>query len=267
MTSRPVRIGVQLQPQHGDYADLRRAVADAEELGVDIAFNWDHFYPLYGDPEGRHFECWTLLAAWAEATERIELGPLVSCNSYRNPNLLADMARTVDHISGGRAILGIGAGWFRRDYDEYGYEFGTVGSRLTALEQSIPVIRQRLEQLVPPPVSRMPLLVAGGGARRTLRLVAEHADGWHAGFPDAPEEMRPKVDALRRWCDEIGRDPAEIEWGLGVEPKDLDRFLDDDAEAYRAMGFTQFTLGFGGPSWEVAKGARWLEWRDAVNGG
>lgn len=265
MSNRPIRIGAQLHPQHGDYPALRRGAQRAEELGYDLVYNWDHFFPLNGEPDGPHLECWTVLGGLAEATERIEIGPLVACNSYRNPDLLADMARTIDRISGGRFVLGIGAGWFRRDYDEYGYPFGTPGDRLRALGEALPRIRHRLGVLNPPPLRPMPILIAGSGERRTLRLVAEHASGWHAGFPDRPEELVPKVAALRRWCDEVGRDPHDIEWGVGVEPYDLDRFLAEDAAVYVEMGFSQFTLGFGGPAWDVDAGAAWLAWRAAQN--
>ncbi len=260
-----IRIAAQLHPQQGAWRELRAAAVASDELGYDIVYTWDHFFPLYGDRDGSHFECWSLLAAWADATQRVELGPLVSCIGYRNPQLLADIARTVDHVSGGRVILGLGAGWFRRDYDEYGYEFGRVGDRLTTLSRSIPDIQRRLAALNPPPVRRMPILIAGTGEQRTLRLVACYADGWHASFPEHPEELEPKVEALRRWCAEVGRDPAEIEWGLGVEPEDLDRFLREDADRYVALGFTQFTLGFNGPDWTVGRAADWLAWRDERN--
>jgi probable F420-dependent oxidoreductase len=264
---RPIRIAAQLHPQQGDYPGLRQGVLRAEELGYDIAYTWDHFFPLYGDRDGPHLECWTILAAWAEVTHRIEIGPLVTCYSYRNPHLLADMARTVDRISGGRLILGLGAGWFERDYAEYGYPFGTLPSRIEALGAAIPEINRRLDVLNPGPVRRPPILIAGTGERRTLRLVARHADAWHARFPDRPQELEPKVAALRRWCAEVGRDPADIEWGVGVDPGDLERFLARDADTYVDMGFTQFTLGFNGPGWTVDAGAPWLDWRDRLNRG
>lgn len=258
--TRPVRIGVQIQPQHAEYSQIRRAVARAEELGVDIVFNWDHFYPLYGEPDGLHFECWTMLAAWAEATSRVEIGALVSCNSYRNPELLADMARTVDHISNGRLILGIGAGWFQRDYDEYGYDFGTAGSRLADLEQALPRIEKRWGALNPAPTRDIPVLIGGGGEKKTLRYTARHADIWHS-FGDL-ETFTRKAAILDDWCRTEGRDPSEVERSVGVPG---DQRPEEAGVPYLEAGVTLFTIGLGGPTYDVEQLTPWLAWRDTVN--
>lgn len=265
---KPIRIGIQLHPQHGSYEGIRSAVARAEELGADLVYNWDHFYPLYGERDGAHFECWSMLGAWAEQTSRIELGALVTCNSYRNPQLLADMARTLDHVSGGRLVLGIGSGWFQRDYDEFGYEFGTDGSRGRALAEALPLIKARWAKSNPQPTRHIPILIAGTGERITLRLVAEHADGWHARFPSHPDELAPKVEVLQRWCAELGRDPGEIEYGLGLgpAPSDLASKLAEHADAFVELGFTQFTLGVNGPDWRLGGEVEdWIAWRDERN--
>ncbi|EHK89134.1 flavin-dependent oxidoreductase, F420-dependent methylene-tetrahydromethanopterin reductase [Saccharomonospora azurea SZMC 14600] len=258
-TQRPIRIGLQIQPQHADYDAIRRTAAEAEELGVDILFNWDHFYPLSGEPEGKHFECWTMLGAWAEATSHVEIGALVTCNSYRNPELLADMARTVDHISGGRLILGIGAGWFQKDYDEYGYEFGTAGSRIAALGEALPRIEKRFAKLNPAPTRKIPVLIGGGGEKKTLRLVAQHADIWH-GFGDVEIAAR-KVEVLDRHCADVGRDPAEIERSVGVSgsPK-------DSGDQLAELGITMFTVSASGPDYDLGRLREWLAWRDSRNG-
>jgi probable F420-dependent oxidoreductase len=225
------RVGVQLHPQATTVDDLRVAWREADALGVDSIWVWDHFFPLYGDPDGAHFEAYTLLAAAAADTTHAKLGALVSCNSYRNPSLLADMARTIDHISGGRFVLGIGSGWFERDYDEYGYEFGTAPSRLHDLGRDLPVIMDRFSRLTPPPAGRLPILVGGGGERVTLRLVAEHADAWNSFGP--PENYAHKNRVLDEWCAKLGRPPRQIERTVAIQPREVDRwqaYLDAGAE-------------------------------------
>ena len=257
----PVRIGVQLHPQHSaDYGHIRDAVRRCEDMGVDIAFNWDHFYPLYGDPDGAHFECWTMLGAWAEQTSRIEIGALVSCNSYRNPELLADMARTVDHISGGRLILGIGSGWFQRDYDEYGYDFGTAGSRLDDLAAALPRIEARLAKLNPAPTRRIPILIGGLGEKKTLRMVAQHADIWHA-FAD-PEAYRAKAAILDGHCEKVERDSATIERSSGLRGNDPDKLV-ADAEALADLGVTLMTVDCNGPDYDLEPVKALIRWRDS----
>lgn len=257
MTTSP-RIAVQIPPQHATHADLRKTVLAAEETGVDVIFTWDHFFPLSGDPEGNHFECWTLLSSWAEITERAELGHLVTCNSYRNPDLLADMARTVDHISGGRLILGIGAGWFRRDYDEYGYEFGTPGSRLADLADALPRIKSRWAKLNPPPTRDIPILIGGGGERKTLRLTAEHANTWHA-FGDM-ETLIHKSAVLDNWCKQIGREPSEIERSTSTRqtPRQVADQLTD-----AGIGMIVIGVRAAEPDDALALTREWVAWRDA----
>jgi probable F420-dependent oxidoreductase len=268
-----IRLGIQLHPQHTTYGEMAQAALQADELGFDTLFTWDHFYPLYGTadapfgpdlpeearnaPEhGGHFEGWSLLAAFAAITKRIEIGMLVSCNTYRNPQLLADIARTVDHISHGRCILGIGSGWFEKDYTEYGYEFGTAGSRLKELDKAMPQLMDRLSKLHPQPVRNpMPILIGGGGEKLTLRMVAQYATIWN--FFGTPQEIAHKMAVLDDWCAKVGRNPAEIERSiLFISPDQLDHL-----DAYYEVGIRHFIYGFGKP-FDFAPAKRLQAWRE-----
>ena len=220
------KVGVTIHPQQCTIQELRDAWRRADDLGVDSIWFWDHFYPLYGDPEGNHFECWSLLAAAAIDTRAPQIGPMVTSVGYRNPDLIAYMAGTIDQLSGGRFVLGIGAGWFERDYDEYGFPFGETRDRLRTLKEAMPRITERIKKLKPGPAGPMPILIGGGGEKVTLKLVAQYAQMWNAlGEPDV---YAHKSKILDEWCHKIGRDPKEIERTANLSirsPKEIDEWL------------------------------------------
>ncbi|MGE0490008.1 MAG: LLM class F420-dependent oxidoreductase [Vulcanimicrobiota bacterium] len=269
-----IRIGVQLHPQHCTYDELAKAAQEVDQLGCDTLWTWDHFYPLYGSPDAPmgpqlppaagdppnrhgHFEGWTLLAAFACVTKKVEIGMLVTCNTYRNPQLLADMARTLDHISHGRAILGVGSGWYEKDYQEYDYEFGTAVSRLKDLARDLPIMKERLGKLHPAPVRNpLPIMIGGGGEKMTLRIVAEHAHIWN-GF-GTPDVLAHKNKVLDDWCAKVGRDPKEIERSVLMTQPDALDVLDGMYEA----GIRHFIYGTGIP-FDLDPAKRLLEWRES----
>lgn len=268
--TRPVRAGVQIQPADTpDYDTWRKAVLRAEEVGADIIFGYDHFHaphievmveskPVLAEVQAdvNNFEGWTALAAWGEITTRAEIGLLVSGIGYRNPDLLADMARTVDHISNGRVILGVGAGWFEKDYTTYGFDFGTIKSRADLFDEGLVRIERRLAQLQPPPVRRIPILIGGSGVKRTLPAVARHADIWHTFLPiETYREARARVNDLAA---EAGRAGSDIEHStLWTDEK--------SADAYLAAGATLFTTEIRAVDgdYDFDTIDRLIAWRDA----
>jgi probable F420-dependent oxidoreductase len=254
-SERPFKVGVTIHPQQCTIQQLRDAWRRADELGVDSIWFWDHFFPLYGNPNGNQFECWSLLAAAALDTRAPQIGPMVSCVSYRNPDLLAYIAGTVDQLSGGRLVLGLGAGWFHRDYAEYGYNFVETRDRVRLLKEVLPRIRQRITRLKPGPAGPMPILIGGGGERVMLRLVAEHAQMWNS--LGSPQEFARKSAVLDDWCGRIGRDPKEIERTAncgGLTPKVVDQWL--------AAGLQHFVLRLAYP-FETRELERVLKLRDS----
>jgi alkanesulfonate monooxygenase SsuD/methylene tetrahydromethanopterin reductase-like flavin-dependent oxidoreductase (luciferase family) len=241
----PIRLGALCWNQYATWPALREAGTNADRLGYDGVWTWDHLYPIVGSHEGPILEGWLTLAAWAEATERATVGLMVGANTFRNPALVAKMATTLDHISGGRAILGIGGAWFETEHRAYGLEYGaSPGERLRWLDEAARIMRGMLDGTEPsgdrfyttrgvrndpPPLQpRLRLLIGGGGERRTLRTVARYADACNLG--GGFENVRRKAEVLLRHCEEMGRDPAEIERTVGMG---VCIIRDDPAEAER----------------------------------
>jgi alkanesulfonate monooxygenase SsuD/methylene tetrahydromethanopterin reductase-like flavin-dependent oxidoreductase (luciferase family) len=230
-----LKLGALCWNQYTDWPSLLAAGQRADWLGFNSLWTWDHLYPIVGSDEGPIFEGYLTLAAWAMATEKTTVGLMVGANPFRNPALVAKMATTLDHISGGRAVLGIGSAWFDTEHNAFGLEFGeSPAERLRWLREALPVIRGMLDGVPasaagthyhmqgvrndPPPRHKLPLLVGGGGEQVTLRLVARYADACNIGAAAGIEAVRRKEDALRRHCQEVGRDESEIERTLNTGP-------------------------------------------------
>ena len=224
-----------------DWSATAASAKRAEDTGWDGLWFADHFMPFMGDVDGPVHEVWSALSAFAALTDRVRLGPLVCGNTYRNPAVLMKQAVTADHVSGGRVVLGIGAGWQENEHVAYGLEFGTFTDRFERLEEALQIIRSmRTEALTtlegdryqvvdaplePKPVGPLPILIGGGGEKKTLRMVATYADEWNI-WAD-PEIMAAKSAILDQRCAEVDRDPAEIERSAAA----LLFLCDDEARA------------------------------------
>lgn len=258
----PVRLGALCWNQYTDWPSLLEAGRRADRLGFDTLWTWDHLYPIIGSWEGPILEAWTVLTGWAMATERVRIGLMVGANTFRVPTLTAKLATTLDHVSNGRAILGIGAAWFDREHAAYGLEFGEgPPERLRWLAEALPVMRGMLHgerpsaagpryaareiRNDPPPIQeRLPILVGGGGERVTLRLVAQYADANNVGGGFAAVQHKEAV--LLEHCERVGRDPAEIERTTGIGVVII---RDSRAEARRVFEAT-FARNGNGRLWE-----------------
>ena len=229
-----VKLGINLWSQASDWPTYLAAGRRADELGYDTLWTWDHVYAIFGDPHQPIFEGYTALAALAQATERIRLGLFVGANTFRNPGLAAKAITTIDHISDGRAIAGIGGAWFGLEHQAFGIDFGSgFGQRLDWLAEAAPAMRAMFDGvpvtspadgryafddllLDPRPVqAHLPIMIGGGGEKKTLRIVAQWADMWNVF--GTPETVAAKDAILRAHCGDVGRDSSQIERTLGCK--------------------------------------------------
>ncbi len=227
MGSHPIRFGIQTGQQSVEWPQVLDLWQKADAWGYDTLWAFDHFYPIYVDPEGPCYEGWTLLSALANGTSRARIGHLVNGNTYRNPCVTAKMAATVDHISGGRLNLGIGAGWFELEHENFGLDFKTVLGRLEALEEALQIIKGMFTQEKttvhgkhytvtdamgdPKPLQEggCPIMIGGSGKKILLRIVAQYADMWNGS--GSSEEMQGLIEIIKRHGDTVGRDTDQIE--------------------------------------------------------
>jgi alkanesulfonate monooxygenase SsuD/methylene tetrahydromethanopterin reductase-like flavin-dependent oxidoreductase (luciferase family) len=260
--TREVKFGLQLWPQQTTWAEARAAALAAEAAGWDSVWTWDHLLAIQGPWQQPIFEGWMFLAGLAEATKRVRLGLMVGANTFRNPGVTTKLATTLDHISNGRAILGIGGAWFEREHEAFGIEFGaTPGWRLDKLEEALPLYRRLFDgELVnhegphytlrdalcePRPVqAHLPILVGGSGLKKTLRSVARHADAWNTSGD--VETLKGYLDVLEGHLADAGRTMADLELTISFPT-----IIRDTAEAAQAardaqLAFNGITDGGGG---------------------
>jgi F420-dependent oxidoreductase-like protein len=221
-----MRFGLQLWAQRTDWAGFRDSALAADDVGWDSVWTWDHLAAIFGPWEQPIFEGWSVLAGLAPLTRRVRLGLMVGANTFRNPGHVAKLATTLDHLSDGRAVLGIGGAWFVREHEAYGIDFPPIGERLDRLDESVMLIRRLLDGerfshegrfytfrdalCEPRPIQpHLPILVGGSGPKKTLRTVALRADGWNTSGPLA--DVRVRLDILEEHCADVGRDIARIE--------------------------------------------------------
>lgn len=272
-----ITIGFQLVANYGTMPAMRKAWMAAEELGVDRLYTSDHINAIPVDPEliqaandgshnnyvkGNIFEATTVQASMASTTQRAEIGCIVHANAYRNPNMLAYIANTIDHISGGRFILGIGTGFAQKDFEDFGYEYGTQTSRSLALDRDVPIILDRFTKLTPPPLHRIPLMLASMGEKIGLRTVAKYADIWHVYGPY--QLMLQKAEVLKERCKEVGRDIGEIEFATNYWPN-LMKGSEDTLDNYLKMGIRHIiVVAEGHNNWDMGLLREVLAWRKSL---
>lgn len=257
--SHQVRFGLRCSQHHREWAEVREWFVTADELGFETAWVFDHMLPLSDPRTGPNLEAWTLLAGLAEATSKVEMGPMVTGITYRYPTMLLKEITTVDHISNGRALISIGAAWFEGEHEMFGIPFPRAGDRVTMLKEALQIFKLLQSQdrstfegkfysvkdaiFEPKPVRNPMPVVIGGSQPRMLGIIAEFADQWDNNFRDA-DEYKQRLATLEENCRKLGRDPSEIRRSttLGADflTRNNEDQIRDELQKLRDLGITDF---------------------------